>query len=175
MKTFTEINNSRSTRENFLENLSKKECYTLGATALDCSIMLTFQRISDDTDTNRYVQQRSMLLPVDIFCMIHVIMDLKKNCVQLCYLKAGRCSFCVLILFFLFVLFKRLLVIVVCFFLLISSIKDDVRKHIVSIGHDKFLVNATVIDVDPKAAEQHFVKYVKQTNISHKAYLDNKF
>lgn len=64
-KTVAEINNSRSTRENFLENLSKKECYTLGATALDCSIMLTFQWISD-TDTNRYVQQRSMLLPVDI-------------------------------------------------------------------------------------------------------------
>lgn len=78
MKTFVEINNSRSTRENFLENLSKKECYTLGATALDCSIMLTFQCVSDDTDTNRYVQQRSMLLPVDIFCMIHVIIDLKK-------------------------------------------------------------------------------------------------
>lgn len=66
MKTVAEISNSRSIRENFLENLSKKECYILGATALDCSIMLTFQCISD-TDTNRYVQQRNMLLPVDMY------------------------------------------------------------------------------------------------------------
>lgn len=72
MKTVGEINNSRSINENFLENLSKKECYVLGATALDCSVMLTFQCISD-TDTNRYVQQQNTLLPVDI-SMIYAIM-----------------------------------------------------------------------------------------------------
>lgn len=52
------------------------------------------------------------------------------------------------------------------------SLTDDVKKHIVSIGLDKFLVNATVVDVDPKTPEQHFVKYVKRTNTSHQAYLD---
>lgn len=94
--------NSRSIRENFFENLSKTQCYTFGATALDCSIMLTFQWICD-TDTD--------------------------------------------------------------------SITDNVRKHIISNGRDKFLVNATVVDVDPKTPE-HFVKYIKQTNASHQAYRD---
>lgn len=60
----------------------------------------------------------------------------------------------------------------VCFFFLrISSVRDDVRTHIVRVGRDHFLVNATVVDVDPKTPE-HFVKYIKQTNTSHKAYLD---
>ncbi|KAG4079475.1 hypothetical protein HA402_005172 [Bradysia odoriphaga] len=99
-KRVADISNSRSVRENFFENLSKTECYTLGATALDCSIMLTFQWIYD-TDTD--------------------------------------------------------------------SITHNIRKHIISHGRDKFLVNATAVDVDPKTPE-HFVKYIKQTNASHKAY-----
>ncbi len=79
MKTVAETSNSRSIREYFLENLSKTECYTLGATALDCSIMLTFQWIYD-TNTNRYVHINEACCCLLIFiyiCMIHVIMDWK--------------------------------------------------------------------------------------------------
>lgn len=61
--------------------------------------------------------------------------------------------------------------VLVFFYILIYSIRDDVRKHIVRIGRAQFLVNATVVDVDPKSPE-HFIKYIKQTDISHKVYLD---
>lgn len=86
MKTVAEISNSRSIKDNFLENLSKKESYALSSTALDCSIMLTFQCISD-TDTNRYVQQRNMLLPG-----WYVMYDLcDYGIVFFIYLKTSRC------------------------------------------------------------------------------------
>ncbi|KAJ6646542.1 hypothetical protein Bhyg_01755, partial [Pseudolycoriella hygida] len=104
IEDFKETNNSCSIQAtNFFENLSKRECYALGATALDCSIMLTFQCVSGINS---------------------------------------------------------------------NSFSEDVKKHIVSIDRNIFLVNATVVDVDPKTP-QHFVKYIKQTNLSHKAYLED--
>jgi len=59
------------------------------------------------------------------------------------------------------------------FFLIffLSSLRDDVKMHIATIGQKKFLANVSIVDVDPKTLE-HFDKYIKQTNKSHKACLD---
>lgn len=50
------------------------------------------------------------------------------------------------------------------------SLRDDVKMHIVTIGQKKFLANVSIVDVDPKKLE-HFEKYIKQTNKSHRACL----
>lgn len=95
--------------------------------------------------------------------MIYVIMDLN-------FVFERADAVLVLCCYFLFERRKKIIEDFRLYFT--SSFGDDVRKHIVTIGRDTFLVNATVIDVDPKTVD-HFEKYIKQTNTSHKAYLDS--
>lgn len=123
------------------------------------------------TPTGIYIicsAERGMLLPVDMFVWIMRLWIEKDFFI---IWKQAAADAAVLMLFFVRVLFEWLVMIWNVFFSLfwISSITDNVRKHIISHGRDKFLVNATVVDVDPKTPE-HYVKYIKQTNASHRAY-----
>ncbi|XP_055683002.1 inositol-pentakisphosphate 2-kinase [Lutzomyia longipalpis] len=82
----------RSTSENWLESLSGAEKYFLGATALDCSLMMTFQKVTAGGDTE---ERHTIRVGDERFAVSMTVMDLdpKADSHPTKYLKQTRMSY----------------------------------------------------------------------------------